>query len=70
MKAILKGVEGKAPVAYLGDDFTDEDAFEELGAHGLKVLVRAEPRETKADVRLEPPEELLSFLDRRLRETA
>jgi len=64
VKAILERTEKSDPVAYLGDDFTDEDAFEELGDRGLKVLVRKESRETKADLRLEPPKELLAFLDR------
>jgi len=52
------------PVAYLGDDLTDEDAFEALGERGLKVLVRGAARNTRADLRIEPPEELLAFLDR------
>jgi trehalose-phosphatase len=53
-----------AMIAYLGDDQTDEDAFEELGDEGLSVLVRPEFRETKAHVWLIPPEELLEFLTR------
>ncbi len=52
-----------APVAYLGDDTTDEDAFEALGSRGLKVLVREELRSTRADLWLVPPEDLLGFLD-------
>ena len=53
-----------AAVAYLGDDLTDEDAFRALGARGLSVLVRSQPRPTAARLRLEPPRDLLSFLDR------
>jgi trehalose-phosphatase len=52
-----------APVAYLGDDATDEDAFEALGSRGLKVLVREELRPTRADLWLVPPRDLISFLD-------
>src|SRR5690606_31080993 len=52
------------PVAYLGDDKTDEDAFIELADRGLGVLVRAEARPTAASVWLRPPEELLDFLER------
>jgi trehalose-phosphatase len=52
------------PIAYLGDDRTDEDAFDALGERGLKVLVRQECRPTAADVWLQPPEELLQLLDR------
>jgi trehalose-phosphatase len=53
-----------AAIAYLGDDLTDEDAFKALGARGMSVLVREEPRETAADVWIRPPEELLEFLRR------
>ena len=64
-------------LAYLGDDRTDEDAFAELrdarrsdSASSraprslLGLLVRAEPRESLADERITPPQELLDFLDR------
>jgi len=50
--------------AYFGDDFTDEDAFQQLGNTGLKVLVRDTLRETLADVRLVPPDELVWFLEK------
>ena len=50
--------------AYLGDDLTDEDAFDAIKRKGLAVLVRKEERITRADIRLTPPEELLAFLDR------
>ncbi len=57
------GVHG--PVAYLGDDLTDEAAFRVVngleGTH-LSVLVRSRQRETEADVWLKPPEELREFL--------
>ncbi|MCP4685902.1 MAG: trehalose-phosphatase [bacterium] len=64
VRELLVETDDSAPVAYLGDDLTDEDAFEALGDRGLKVLVRGTFRETKADIRIEPPEELTSFLDR------
>lgn len=55
------------PVAYLGDDLTDEAAFRVVnaleGAH-LSVLVRRALRETEAGVWLRPPEELREFLGR------
>jgi trehalose 6-phosphate phosphatase len=50
--------------AYLGDDQTDEDAFAALEGRGLRVLVRREPRPTRADLHLVPPNELLLFLAR------
>jgi trehalose 6-phosphate phosphatase len=51
------------PVAYLGDDQTDEDAFAAVNGHGLSVLVRPEYRETSAQMWLKPPTELLKFLN-------
>ena len=54
----------KIPVAYLGDDLTDESAFQALNGHGLSVLVRSEFRETSARVWLRPPVELMAFLQR------
>lgn len=55
-----------SPVAYLGDDYTDEAAFKALKehAHGphLTVLMRPEFRETAADTWLRPPAELRGFL--------
>lgn len=50
--------------AFLGDDATDEDAFREIAAPGLPVLVRPEYRETVARAWIQPPEGLLSFLAR------
>lgn len=60
---LLKEISDEIPVAYLGDDHTDEQAFKALGTRGLKVLVKDSPRETLADFRLVPPNELLQFLD-------
>lgn len=54
-------------LAYLGDDLTDEDAFREVPASGLAVLVRSEPRPTLARLRLRPPGELREFLARWLK---
>ncbi len=50
--------------SYLGDDLTDEDAFEALEGKGLGVLVSPELRETAADVWIAPPHELMDFLNR------
>lgn len=60
----LSSPDGGGAVAYLGDDRTDEDAFAALGARGLAVLVRTEPRRTGADLWIRPPGELLEFLER------
>ncbi len=48
--------------AYLGDDNTDEEAFEYLQAKCLTVLVRSAQRATRAELWLRPPQELLWFL--------
>lgn len=61
--AILGELEPQAPVAYLGDDLTDEDAFRALRGRGLAVLVRPEFRQTEAQAWLKPPAELRGFLE-------
>ena len=61
---ILDEIGPKAPVAYLGDDITDERAFLALGTRGLTVLVRSEWRKTAAAVWIRPPEGLREFLTR------
>ncbi len=68
--SILSLYEDDYTAAYLGDDYTDEDAFNALGDKGLKVLVRKDYRPTAADIILSPPEELLDFLNRWLVATA
>jgi trehalose-phosphatase len=52
-----------ATAAYLGDDTTDEDAFAALRGRGLTLLVRPEPRPSQATYWLQPPQDLLAFLD-------
>lgn len=64
VKTIIRGHPESTVAAYLGDDFTDEDAFRALPDRALGVLVRSEPRETGARVWIKPPEELLDFLNR------
>jgi len=61
---VLKRYSRSTPAAYLGDDLTDEDAFSVLPENALGVLVRSEPKETAAKVRIKPPDELYEFLDR------
>jgi trehalose 6-phosphate phosphatase len=64
VRTILEEVGSEVPVAYLGDDLTDERAFLALGYQGLSVLVRAEWHETAAALWMRPPEDLREFLTR------
>ena len=61
---ILTECTADTPVAYLGDDHTDEAAFRALQTRGLAVLVRAEYRRTNAQFWLRPPNDLIQFLER------
>ncbi len=69
VEQILRELPPGAPLAYLGDDRTDEDAFAAIEGRGLGVLVRAERRPTRARAFLRPPEELLRFLEAWIEET-
>ncbi|HXV13224.1 MAG TPA: trehalose-phosphatase [Candidatus Krumholzibacteria bacterium] len=69
VRALFAEAGSSAAIAYLGDDLTDEDAFEAVPPHGVAVLVREQLRSTAADVWIKPPDELLEFL-RRWHETA
>ena len=64
VRTILDEIGPEAPVAYLGDDATDERAFLALGSRGLSVLVRPEWRATAAALWIRPPEGLREFLTR------
>lgn len=50
---------------YVGDDLTDEDAFQiiEEREHGIGILVAEEPRPTTASYSLRDPEEVRRFLE-------
>jgi trehalose 6-phosphate phosphatase len=67
VRVILNEAGPDAAVAYLGDDQTDEDAFRALKGKGLTILVRNQSRPTGADVWLQPPRDLLQFLQEWLR---
>lgn len=62
VRAFLGEISPGTPVAYLGDDNTDESAFEALEGRGISVLVRPTWRRTAAQFWLKPPEEVLDFL--------
>jgi trehalose 6-phosphate phosphatase len=65
VRAILRECPKNAPAAYLGDDWTDEAAFEAVnvwrGPH-FTALVKHARRKTAADAWLKPPAELRGFL--------
>jgi trehalose 6-phosphate phosphatase len=63
VREILKDIGQDFMAAYMGDDLTDEDAFEAIKGRGIGILVKDELYDTKADVWLRPPEELFDFLD-------
>lgn len=62
VRILLSEIGPDAPVAYLGDDNTDESAFRVMENRGLGVLVRPHRRQTAAQAWLKPPDELLTFL--------
>jgi trehalose-phosphatase len=62
VRTILSEIGPEVPVAYLGDDTTDEGAFRVLRDRGLAVLVGPKARFTAAQVWLKPPAELIGFL--------
>ena len=65
VRAILQESNPSAPVTYLGDDLTDEAAFDAVnnadGPH-LSVLMRHKQRPTCADIWLKPPADMRTFL--------
>ena len=64
VETVLSTTGTDAAVSYLGDDFTDEDAFRAVKPRGLAVLVRTEYRPSVADVWIKPPQELRQFIGR------
>jgi trehalose-phosphatase len=63
VRVLLSEVSPETPAAYLGDDTTDESAFQAIEGRGISVLVRPTWRQTAAQSWLKPPQELLEFLD-------
>jgi trehalose-phosphatase len=62
VRLILRSFAADVPVAYLGDDETDEHAFQALEGRGLGILVRRQLRPSAARAWLRPPGELRRFL--------
>jgi trehalose 6-phosphate phosphatase len=63
LDALKLGQDDSLPI-YIGDDVTDEDAFEALRGNGIGILVSATPRPTAAAYRLRDPEDVRRFLGR------
>ena len=63
VRYLIRHARKKSAIAYLGDDFTDEDGFRAINGQGYSILVRQEWRPTSAEYWIKPPEELLSFLE-------
>lgn len=53
---------GAAPL-FIGDDATDEDAFQAVAGRGVGIVVGDEARETAAHYRLADPKAVLAFLE-------
>ncbi len=67
VSSLIAEAEPGTPVAYVGDDITDEAAFRAVGSitnPHLSVLMRDEARETAADTWLRPPSGIRMFLKR------
>jgi trehalose 6-phosphate phosphatase len=67
VRVFLSEISPDTPVAYLGDDNTDEFAFQAIGDRGISILVRADRRESAAQLWLRPPEDVIEFLGMWLR---
>ena len=52
-----------AAAIYIGDDETDEHAFELLGGRGVPIVVEQEDRPTRARYRVRDPREVAEILD-------
>jgi trehalose 6-phosphate phosphatase len=62
IRSILLETDADTPIAYLGDDTPDEEAFRVLNGRGLTALVRPQSRFTAAEFWLHPPDDLIRFL--------
>jgi trehalose-6-phosphatase len=63
IRTILHEIDPDTPIAYLGDDTPDEDAFRLLKGRGLTALVRQKHRCSAAEFWLRPPADLIGFLE-------
>jgi trehalose 6-phosphate phosphatase len=64
VQTLMSEMNADTPAAYLGDDNTDEHAFQAMNGRGLSVLVRPRWRATSAQLWLRPPDQVLDLLTR------
>jgi trehalose 6-phosphate phosphatase len=65
VRALAAEMPKGSPIAYLGDDYTDEAAFRAVNEYDgprMSALVKPAKRDTAAEVWLRPPSELRLFL--------
>lgn len=62
VRTVMREMNPHTPTAYLGDDNTDEHAFQVVNGRGLSILARPGWRPTAAQLWLRPPDEVLDFL--------
>ena len=70
VRTILEEIGPEVPVAYLGDDLTDERAFLALRGVGLSVLVQPQWRKTAASLWIRPAEGVREFFTKWLQAVA
>jgi trehalose 6-phosphate phosphatase len=70
LAAVLAAEPATVPVAYIGDDRTDEDAFRVLLGRGLTVRIAGSPDPTIAVVEIPPVDGVIRFLGRWLAATS
>lgn len=61
-KRFSNDVADRALVMYIGDDRTDEDAFQALRSQGVTIVVTRSPRKSLAHLWLRSPQEVQRFL--------
>ncbi len=64
VRTVLSEMNSDTPAVYLGDDTTDESAFQAINGRGLSILVGPQWRSTSALLWLKPPDEVLDLLNR------
>jgi len=56
-------IRSKIVPLFIGDDITDEDAFQAIDNIGISIVVGEENRQTRARYSLKNPQEVIAFLE-------